>query len=77
MYHFAQIYPQEAVTNLLKRNNLKKAFRRGKDIGTNEARQISNENIGEKEAENLLEDTEESAKLKPRSAVIFPADSVQ
>lgn len=38
--------------------NLKEAFRREKGIGTNETRQISNKNIDEKEAENLLEETE-------------------
>lgn len=36
----AQVYFQEAVTILLKPNNLKEAFKRQKDIGTNENRQI-------------------------------------
>lgn len=74
---FSQIYRQEAVTNLLKPKNVKKAFRRRKGIVTNEARQISNKNIGEKEAEILLEETGESTKLNHRSAVIFPTESLQ
>lgn len=67
----AQVSSQEAVTILLKPNNLKEAFKRRKGIGTNENRQLSNKNLAEKEAEKLLEETRESTKLKPRSAVIF------
>lgn len=68
----AQVYSQEAVTILLKPNKLKEASRRQKGIGTNQNRQLSNKNRAEKEAENLLEETGESTKLKPRIAFIFP-----
>lgn len=64
MHLCTQIYTQEAVTNLLKqtkKKNLKKDFRRGKVIDNirQNNRQISNQNIDEKEAENLLEETGE------------------